>query len=71
MLVVGACTLSVAPVATAVDRTRACAHPADILDLANFKAGAYTQANCKNSSPCKASNYGEVVIYRVTVSHQN
>ena len=36
-----------------------------------FKAGAYTQANCKNSSPCKASNYGEVVIYRVTVSHQN
>lgn len=24
-----------------------------------------------NASPCKASNYGEVVIYGLTVSHQN
>ncbi|MGH3875328.1 MAG: polysaccharide lyase family 7 protein [Pseudonocardiaceae bacterium] len=36
-----------------------------------FKAGAYTQANCGNSSPCKENNYGEVVIYGLTVSHQN
>lgn len=34
-----------------------------------FKAGAYTQANCDNSSPCGASNYGQVVIYDLTVSH--
>jgi hypothetical protein len=35
-----------------------------------FKAGAYTQANCTNSSPCSDSNYGEVQIYKVTVTHQ-
>jgi hypothetical protein len=35
-----------------------------------FKAGAYTQANCDKSSPCAASNYGEVLIYGLTVSHQ-
>jgi hypothetical protein len=34
-----------------------------------FKAGAYTQANCDNSSPCSASNYGETVIYSLTISH--
>ncbi len=34
-----------------------------------FKAGAYTQANCTNSSPCSDSNYGEVKIYGLTVSH--
>lgn len=34
-----------------------------------FKAGAYTQANCGNSDPCDASNYGEVNIYGLTVSH--
>jgi hypothetical protein len=34
-----------------------------------FKAGVYTQANCTNSSPCSASNYGETVIYKVTVTH--
>lgn len=32
-----------------------------------FKAGAYTQANCGNSSPCSASNYGEVIIHDVTL----
>lgn len=32
-----------------------------------FKAGAYTQANCENSSPCDESNYGEVVIHDVTL----
>lgn len=34
-----------------------------------FKTGAYTQANCENSSPCSSDNYGEVEIYDVTVSH--
>jgi hypothetical protein len=34
-----------------------------------FKAGVYTQANCGNSSPCAATNYGESVIYGVTVTH--
>jgi hypothetical protein len=37
---------------------------------AYFKAGAYTQANCGNSSPCSSDNYGEVVIYGLTVTHQ-
>ncbi|MFD0199925.1 MULTISPECIES: polysaccharide lyase family 7 protein [Saccharothrix] len=32
-----------------------------------FKAGAYTQANCGNSSPCSASNYGETIIHSVTL----
>lgn len=36
---------------------------------AYFKAGAYTQANCTNSSPCSASNYAQVVIDGLTVSH--
>jgi len=34
-----------------------------------FKAGAYTQANCTNSSPCSDSNYGQVNIYHLTVEH--
>ncbi|ARQ72427.1 hypothetical protein CAG99_16800 [Streptomyces marincola] len=34
-----------------------------------FKAGAYTQANCGNSSPCSDDNYGEVEIYDVAVTH--
>lgn len=34
-----------------------------------FKAGAYTQANCGNSSPCSSDNYGEVIVYDVTVTH--
>ena len=36
---------------------------------AYFKAGAYTQANCTNSSPCSASNYGEAKLFGVTVTH--
>lgn len=32
-----------------------------------FKAGAYTQANCENSSPCDESNYGEVIIHDVSL----
>lgn len=34
-----------------------------------FKAGVYTQANCGNSEPCDSSNYGQVEIYDVSVSH--
>ncbi|MFC5827602.1 polysaccharide lyase family 7 protein [Nonomuraea insulae] len=34
-----------------------------------FKAGVYTQANCDNSAPCSSDNYGEVVVYNVSVSH--
>lgn len=34
-----------------------------------FKAGAYTQANCSNSAPCSSSNYGQVVIRGLSVSH--
>jgi hypothetical protein len=36
---------------------------------AYFKAGAYTQANCGNSSPCDEDNYGQVVITGLTVTH--
>jgi hypothetical protein len=36
---------------------------------AYFKAGAYTQANCDKSSPCSASNYGEVHIFDLLVQH--
>lgn len=35
-----------------------------------FKAGAYTQANCQKSKPCASSNYGEVIVHKVTVTHQ-
>lgn len=34
-----------------------------------FKAGAYTQANCDNSSPCSSSNYGQVTLYDLQVTH--
>ena len=36
-----------------------------------FKAGVYTQANCDKSSPCSTENYGETVVYGVTVAHQD
>lgn len=36
---------------------------------AYFKAGVYTQANCSNSSPCDSGNYGQVIVYRVAVTH--
>ncbi|WP_086821029.1 polysaccharide lyase family 7 protein [Allokutzneria sp. NRRL B-24872] len=36
---------------------------------AYFKAGAYTLAHCENSSPCSTSNFGQVVIYKLSVSH--
>jgi parallel beta-helix repeat protein len=34
-----------------------------------FKAGCYTQANASNSKPADSSNYGETVVYSVTVAH--
>jgi hypothetical protein len=40
---------------------------------AYFKAGVYTQSNCETEeSPdlCNENNFGEVVIYKVTVGHQ-
>lgn len=37
---------------------------------AYFKAGAYTQSNCSKESNCSANNYGEVMIYRLIVTHQ-
>ena len=39
---------------------------------AYFKAGAYTQSNCQRegSSLCADNNYGEVIIYKVEVTHQ-
>lgn len=38
---------------------------------AYFKAGAYTQSNCSKeaSGLCTSSNYGEVVIYDLVVTH--
>ncbi|SCL17366.1 polysaccharide lyase family 7 protein [Micromonospora inyonensis] len=36
---------------------------------AYFKAGAYTQANCTNSSPCSSDNYGQTLIYGLSVTH--
>jgi hypothetical protein len=36
---------------------------------AYFKAGAYTQANCQDASPCSSGNYGEVLVYSLRVTH--
>lgn len=36
-----------------------------------FKAGAYTQANCVNSTPCDSDNYGEVHISDIEVTHSS
>jgi len=38
-------------------------------DGAYFKAGAYPQASCDNSSPCSSTNYGSTTITKLTVSH--
>lgn len=38
-----------------------------------FKAGAYTQSNCdreKSASLCSSDNFGEVILYKVLVTHQ-
>ncbi len=39
---------------------------------AYFKAGAYTQSNCSREGflLCNDNNYGEVIVYNVTVAHQ-
>ncbi|MFE6775609.1 polysaccharide lyase family 7 protein [Streptomyces sp. NPDC057702] len=43
----------------------------DHVDPTNyFKTGAYTQANCTNSTPCDASNYGEVEVHDVRITHR-
>jgi hypothetical protein len=34
-----------------------------------FKTGAYTQANCNNSSPCSSTNFGQTSIYSLAVTH--
>ncbi len=48
---------------------RAVAKMAGKFSAGYFKTGAYTQANCSNSSPCRDSNYGETVIHALRVSH--
>jgi hypothetical protein len=35
-----------------------------------FKAGAYTQSNCSREPACGPDDYGEVVIYRLEVTHR-
>lgn len=40
---------------------------------AYFKTGVYTQSNCsreKSPSLCNDNNYGEVIVYQATVTHQ-
>ncbi len=39
---------------------------------AYFKTGAYTQSNCSKEGvlTCNENNYGEVIVYNVTVAHQ-
>jgi hypothetical protein len=51
------------------NNTLAASFAAPELTGAYFKAGAYTQANCTNSSPCSDDNYGETLIYQLQVSH--
>jgi hypothetical protein len=47
--------------------------PADTLERRGggmyFKAGVYTQSNCQREASCGAQNAGEVVIYRLQVTH--
>jgi hypothetical protein len=40
-----------------------------VYDGAYFKAGAYPQASCDNSSPCSSGNYGSTTITKLAVSH--
>jgi hypothetical protein len=40
-----------------------------VYDGAYFKAGAYPQTSCDNSSPCSSSNYGSTIITKLAVSH--
>ena len=34
-----------------------------------FKAGVYTQSNCRREATCGPQNAGEVVVYRLRVTH--
>ena len=47
--------------------------PADTLERRGggmyFKAGVYTQSNCQREATCGPQNAGEVVIYRLRVTH--
>ncbi len=47
---------------------KVCSFEADF-SSAYFKAGAYVQANASNSSPGDETNYGENILYSVTVAH--
>jgi hypothetical protein len=50
------------------------ATPADTFARAGggmyFKAGAYTQSNCTRETRCAEDNFGEVVIYGLSVKHE-
>ncbi len=35
-----------------------------------FKTGAYTQANCTNSTPCNSTNFGKTFVYAMSATHQ-
>jgi hypothetical protein len=35
-----------------------------------FKAGAYVQSNCQREAVCAPTNYGEVLIYKLSVAHR-
>lgn len=49
------------------------ANPAYVMKKAGsgnyFKAGAYTQSNCSKEKDCSNENYGEVIIYKLSVQH--
>jgi len=34
-----------------------------------FKAGCYTQSNCKKEDACSANNYGEVIVYKLELDN--
>ncbi|OLZ44694.1 hypothetical protein BS329_35790 [Amycolatopsis coloradensis] len=36
----------------------------------HFRAGAKTLANCRDSLPCDPGNYGEAIVYGLTVTHE-
>ena len=39
-------------------------------DSMYFKAGAYVQSNCQREAVCAPTNYGEVLIHRLSVAHR-
>ncbi|KKQ51719.1 MAG: Polyguluronate lyase [Parcubacteria group bacterium GW2011_GWD2_38_11] len=34
-----------------------------------FKAGAYTQSNCSKETDCSGNNFGEAILYKLSVQH--